>query len=387
MIGKGVTDEENKPSQRRERFRPSRPDFRLDQMFETHSEEWERVGLAVDVNQKGVQNARRRAAVEILLFIAVIVIYNNYEHWFHLVKREALPPPPHDVVIHQGVVTAVRIATVLALLALGWAIARDVGRMAGPTFFRRMDPGTAGTVGFLVRLVTVGVVVLVVLGVAGVSAASIVAGSAFTAVIVGLAAQQTLGNLFAGMVLLSARPFRVGERVRLQAGAVAGQLEGVVSSLGLLYTTLARGEDRIMVPNNVVLSAAVLPIREPNPVDVRVRLETGISISQVQAILDDRIRTPTRGAPVVLLQEVDGNDVVVRVQATPDRADDGAQLADEVIDALSSVTGEHPVVDAGNKLPAADDEDDAGNGRAREEAGTSARPHWSQGGPEDVTSS
>ena len=338
MIGIGVTDEENKPSQRRERFRPSRPDFRLDQMFETHSEEWERVGLAVDVNQKSVQNARRRAAVEILLFIAVIVIYNNYEHWFHLVKREALPPPPHDVVIHQGVVTAVRIATVLALLALGWAIARDVGRMAGPTFFRRMDPGTAGTVGFLVRLVTVGVVVLVVLGVAGVSAASIVAGSAFTAVIVGLAAQQTLGNLFAGMVLLSARPFRVGERVRLQAGAVAGQLEGVVSSLGLLYTTLARGEDRIMVPNNVVLSAAVLPIREPNPVDVRVRLDTGISISQVQAILDDRIRTPTRGAPVVLLQEVDGNDVVVRVQATPDRADDGAQLADEVIDALSSVT-------------------------------------------------
>ena len=213
------------------------------------------------------------------------------------------------------------------------------------------------------------------------------AGSAFTAVIVGLAAQQTLGNLFAGMVLLSARPFRVGERVRLQAGAVAGQLEGVVSSLGLLYTTLARGEDRIMVPNNVVLSAAVLPIREPNPVDVRVRLETGISISQVQAILDDRIRTPTRGAPVVLLQEVDGNDVVVRVQATPDRADDGAQLADEVIDALSSVTGEHPVVDAPNKPPVADDEDDAGNGRAREEASASARQHWSQGGPEDVTGS
>ena len=208
-----------------------------------------------------------------------------------------------------------------------------------------MDPGTAGTVGFIMRLVTVGIVVLVVLGVAGVSATSIVAGSAFTAVIIGLAAQQTLGNLFAGMVLLSARPFRVGERVRLQAGAVAGQLEGVVSSLGLLYTTLARGEDRIMVPNNVVLSAAVLPIREPEPVDVRVRLETGISITQVQAILDDQIQTPTRRAPVVLLEQIDGTDVVVRVQATPDRANDGAKLADEVIQALSTVTGEHPVFD------------------------------------------
>jgi hypothetical protein len=129
-----------------------------------------------------------------------------------------------------------------------------------------------------------------------------------------------------------------------------------------------------MVPNNVVLSAAVLPIREPDSVDVRVRLGTGISISQVQAILDDRIKTPTRRSPAVLLEEVDGNDVVVRIQATPDRADDGAQLADEVIDALATVTGEHRIVD----------EDDE---RPREEAGTAARRSWSPGGPEDLTSS
>jgi small conductance mechanosensitive channel len=361
-----VTDEErNKQKQMRDRFRPSKPDFRLDQMFETHSDAWERVGLAVDVNKKSVQNARRRAVVEVALFIAVIVVFDNYESWFHL--RNNLGKETHT-----GLVTAVQIATVLALLALGWAIARDIGRIAGPTFFRRMDPGTAGTVGFLVRLVTVGIVVLVVLSVAGVSASSIVAGSAFTAVILGLAAQQTLGNLFAGMVLLSARPFRVGERVRLQAGAVGGQLEGVVSSLGLLYTTLARGEDRIMVPNNVVLSAAVLPLREPAPVDVRVRLERGIRPSQVQSILDDRIRTPTRRSAEVVLEQVDGDEVVVRVQATPDRAADGARLADEVVDALSSVTGEHQSIEDGDEPP-------------REEAGTAARRSWSPGGPEDVT--
>jgi small-conductance mechanosensitive channel len=334
-------------------------------MFETHSDAWERVGLAVDVNKKSVQNARRRAVLEVFLFIAVIVVFDNYESWFHLLNSRGHDP-------HTGLVTAVRIATVLALLALGWAIARDIGRIAGPTFFRRMDPGTAGTVGFLVRLVTVGIVVLVVLGVAGVSASSIVAGSAFTAVIVGLAAQQTLGNLFAGMVLLSARPFRVGERVRLQAGAVAGQLEGVVSSLGLLYTTLARGEDRVMVPNNVVLSAAVLPLREPAPVNVKVRLSRGIRPSQVQVILDDRIRTPTRRSAEVILEEIDGDEVVVRVQATPDRPDDGAQLADEVIDALSSVTEEHRI----------QDEDD---GPTREQAATAARRSWSPDGPEDVT--
>jgi small conductance mechanosensitive channel len=307
-------------------------------MFETHSDEWERVGLAVDVNQKALQSARRRVAILVPLFIAIVVFYNNYETWFHLYDKTTAA---HKA---SGWITPITVATVLALLALGWAIARDIGRVAGPTFFRRMDPGTAGTVGFLVRLVTVGITLLVALEIAGVSAASLVATSAFTAVIVGLAAQQTLGNLFAGMVLLSARPFRVGERVRFQAGAVGGQIEGVVSSLGLLYTTLAQGEDRIMVPNNVVLSAVVVPIREPDAVDVRVRLGKGIPVTQVQRILDDRVKTPTRRAVTVLLQELDGDDVIVRIQATPDRPDDGARLADEIIDALATVTGEHPVV-------------------------------------------
>ena len=120
--------------------------------------------------------------------------------------------------------------------------------------------------GFLIRLVTVAVALLVALRVAGVEARTLAVGGAFTAVILGLAAQQTLGNLIAGTVLLSARPFRVGERVRLQGGPLGGQIEGTVSSLGLLYTTFATGDDSIMVPNSVVLNVAVLPLREPEAV-------------------------------------------------------------------------------------------------------------------------
>jgi hypothetical protein len=63
----------------------------------------------------------------------------------------------------------------------------------------------------------------------------------------------------------------------------------------------------------------------------------------VQAVLDSNISTPTRKAPRVLLEEISGTAVVVRVQATPERHSDGARLADEVIAVLVSVTGEHPV--------------------------------------------
>ena len=207
-----------------------------------------------------------------------------------------------------------------------------------------MDPSTAGTVGFVIRLATMAITLLAALRIAQVSPSTLLAGSAFTAVILGLAAQQTLGNLFAGMVLLSARPFRVGERVRLQAGNVGGSVEGIVSSLGLLYTTLARGEDRVLIPNSVVLAAAVVPIREPDPVDVKVRLRSGISMTQIQEILDDQVTTPTRTPASVLLEEIDGDDVVVRVRATPERAAEGAHLADQIVGALATVTGEHATV-------------------------------------------
>jgi small conductance mechanosensitive channel len=99
-----------------------------------------------------------------------------------------------------------------------------------------------------------------------------------------------------------------------------------------------------MIPNTVVLAAAVVPVKQPDSVDVRIRLGAGVRPSQVQAILDEQIRTPTRTPATVLLEEIDADDVVVRVQATPDRPDDGAKLADEIIAALSAVTGEHQIV-------------------------------------------
>jgi small-conductance mechanosensitive channel len=80
---------------------------------------------------------------------------------------------------------------------------------------------------------------------------------------IGLAAQQVLGNLLAGLVLITNRPFRVGERVRLQAGVLAGRTEGVVGQLGLFYTTLVSGADRILIPNGVLIQCAVTPLREP----------------------------------------------------------------------------------------------------------------------------
>src|SRR6201990_3217899 len=169
------------------------------QLFNTHSHSWRDVGLARQLSRRAVKRARIQSLVLLPVLVGVLVVYGH---------RDNLFGPSYD--------DAVRIVTFLALISLGWQFARDVGRALGPTLFRRMDPGTAGTVGFLLPLATMLGAVLIALRIAGLGPRTLALGGAFTAVVVGLAAQQTLGNLLAGMVLLSARPFRVWERVRLQ---------------------------------------------------------------------------------------------------------------------------------------------------------------------------
>jgi hypothetical protein len=63
--------------------------------------------------------------------------------------------------------------------------------------------------GFLIRLNTTAVVVVIALRVAGLAPSTLALGGAVTAVVVGLAAQQTLSHVIAGSVLASAQPFRV----------------------------------------------------------------------------------------------------------------------------------------------------------------------------------
>jgi len=239
-----------------------------------------------------------------------------------------------------GLDVPIRVAAALTMLILGWALARDLGRWAAPWLGRRLDPATAGTIGFIIRLVFLGGAVLVSLRFAGLRPETLAVGGAMSAVILGLAAQQTFGHVIAGLVLMSARPFRVGDRVRLQAGGVAGQLEGVVTTQGLLYTTFAQGQDSIMVPNSVVLNAAVVPLREPAGVDLRARLRPDVRPSLVQHLLEEHIRTPVRAEPQISLEEVDSDHVVVRIAATPEHESDGPRLADEILVALESITRE-----------------------------------------------
>ncbi len=83
---------------------------------------------------------------------------------------------------------------------------------------------------------------------------------AITTVFLSIAAQQALGNVFAGLVLVFARPFQVGDAVRLQAGALGGTLDGIVTDIGITYVRFHTDGSVMSIPNSQVLNAMVGPI-------------------------------------------------------------------------------------------------------------------------------
>lgn len=103
------------------------------------------------------------------------------------------------------------------------------------------------------------------LGLLSVSVQHLLIGGALTGVIIGIAGQQALGNLFAGLVLLTARPFSIDERVRIRAGSLGGILEGTVRRIGLAYVRLETADGILNVPNSVMLAAGVGPAPPRDP--------------------------------------------------------------------------------------------------------------------------
>jgi small conductance mechanosensitive channel len=296
--------------------KPKRPRLPRE-LFETRTHAWTSLGLGDEIETRAVsRRSLLGLVVAIVALVATLVVYSH--------RRQIAP----------GYGEWFRIGTVIVLIIVGSAAIHWLSRSLQPRLYRRLDPATAGTAGFVFRLLATLAVVVLALRIAGVNASTLAVGGAFTAVLIGLAAQQSLGAIFAGVVLQSTRPFRVGERVRLVGGALAGSLEGTVTSLGLFYTTFSQGADRMLIPNNVLLNLAVVPLREPEKVDVKVRFPRDASPREVEQHLLRTITVPTRYRPSVSLEEVEPESVVMRIAATPLRSEDGPQLADEVLEGL-----------------------------------------------------
>lgn len=212
---------------------------------------------AYDLHELSVQMARVKErtrpwkeSIALVLAIGTAVVSHNASWIFRSLAEQTFPQLPAVI------------AYALAALFPVLAIIAVVG-IAGKTrdFLRpRLGQSHADVVRYGIDLIGIGIVLVLTLQLFRIPVGQLIVGGALTGVVLGIAAQQSLGNLFAGMVLLLSRPFHVGDHIQLRAGALGGVLEGTVTEIGITYIRLDTGETIMSVPNAQVLAAAVGPV-------------------------------------------------------------------------------------------------------------------------------
>ena len=118
----------------------------------------------------------------------------------------------------------------------------------------------------------------------GVNVASLVVSLGVGSLAVGLAAQETLANMFAGFTLMLDRPFRVGDRIQLSSGE-----QGDVEAIGI-RATLIRTPDETMliVPNSTLMKDRLVNLSRPTrqlAVPVAIAVAFGSDLALVRRIL------------------------------------------------------------------------------------------------------
>jgi small conductance mechanosensitive channel len=169
---------------------------------------------------------------------------------------------------------------------------------------------------------------------------ALLAGASVASVVVGLAAQSTLGNLVAGVAITIYRPFRLGDT--LLVTIPGGTETGTVELISLGYTTLRTADGRLIVlPNSVAASQVTLNLTEvaataPVSVVIRVSRETDLARARELAL---RIARETRGVSSVggvVLTALEPRNAVLELRVQARDASAREALRQQLLTALAS---------------------------------------------------
>ncbi len=176
--------------------------------------------------------------------LAGLVIGNNYGNISP--KKHTIDP----VVIAAACAVGTLVFGVIATLRISRAFDLMVRQRGVPSAAVATRMFTAG-LGYVITAFSV-------LAVLDVSIGKLLIGAGLAGVILGIAAQPSLGNVFSGVVLILTRPFSMGDHIRVRSGALGGLFDAWVVDVSLAYVTLRTDDGLLKVPNLTMLAAGVL---------------------------------------------------------------------------------------------------------------------------------
>lgn len=204
----------------------------------------------------------------------------------------------------------VRIVGVLIALWIAFRIAAWADRKLTRSLkSREIDPALCDFLGNLVRWMLIVSAVLSCLSIFGIETTSFAAVLGAAGLAIGLAFQGTLSNFSSGVMIVTFRPFTIGDFVSV------GGHTGSVAQIGLFTTALdTLDHRRIIVPNSTVMGGAIenFTFNDKRRVDIDVGTAYDADLDKVRKVLEDAAasvpgRHAEEGHQVILLQMGDSS--------------------------------------------------------------------------------
>ena len=232
----------------------------------------------------------------------------------------------------------------LVFIVLALALSRGL-RLAVHSALTRQGHGDRTAIGFLQQLGTFAIWVIMLIlyahliPVLRAMGTALLAGASVASVILGLAAQSTLGNLVAGIAITIYRPFRLGDT--LQVSAPTGTEIGAVEQISLGYTTLRTFDGRrVVLPNSLAASQISINLGDagapaPLTIAIRVSRQTDLEAGRREALHTARLTVGDSQVLGCFLTRIEATAAVIELRIrAPDAADRDA-LRSKLVAALA----------------------------------------------------
>ena len=155
--------------------------------------------------------------------------------------------------------TELTLVITVVCTAIGVATVRSIVTWCSVLISTYLGPSRTRGISAVLSFIFYVILAVVIAGQTKLDLSGLAISGALTGVIVGIAAQASLSNIIAGLVILFARPYRPGQFVTVRAAAFAGsEYSGEVGDITLFFTTLLSNAQEIRVPNSSMVASVVV---------------------------------------------------------------------------------------------------------------------------------
>ncbi|HYL00939.1 MAG TPA: mechanosensitive ion channel [Steroidobacteraceae bacterium] len=220
-----------------------------------------------------------------------------------------------DTMLEMALRFGPRLATAILILVAGFVVGKWVsGWFAGVLERRELEPPVRALFTRFVWAVCVLLFAIMALQNLGVELLPLVAGLGVAGAGVALATQGVLSNVVAGLSIIFAKPFKVGEYI-----AIAG-VEGAVDNITLFSTTLTHADrSRVVIPNRKIVGEILHNYGRVRQIDITVGVAYDTDLTAALAIIHEVLAANPRVLkdPAAVVQPLQLGESAVALAVRP----------------------------------------------------------------------